>query len=65
MVFRLFSARIEISPLPGIISPIAGDYIGGIWLLKGQCFALSGRDTYSGYRFALRMCSASSVKNTI
>ena len=63
MVFRLFSARI--SPLPGIIGPIAGDYTGGIWPLKGQCFVLSGRDTYSGYRFAFAMCSASSIKNTV
>lgn len=65
IVFRLFSARVEISPLPGIISPVAGYYIGGIWLLKGQCFVLSERDTYSGYRFAFPTCSASSVKNTI
>lgn len=42
MVFRLFSARIAISPLPGIISPIAGDYTGGIWLLKGQCLLFLG-----------------------
>ena len=57
MVFRLFSARI--SPLPGIIGPIAGDYTGGIWPLKGQCFVLSGRDTYSGYRFAFLTCNTS------